>query len=199
MRGRLKIVFLPNYNVSLAEAIIPAADLSEQISTAGMEASGTGNMKFALNGALTIGTLDGANIEIREQVGARQHLHLRADRRRGRGAAAHRRHDAPATIEASPRLAGALELIERRRVLARRSRPLPAARSTISRNSDHFMVTADFDAYWEAQRQVDAAVARPAAWWPRASSTRPGWAGSPPTARSANTPSEIWRVPLKQP
>ncbi|MBV9549928.1 MAG: glycogen/starch/alpha-glucan phosphorylase [Alphaproteobacteria bacterium] len=152
--GLLKVAFLPNYNVTLAEDIMPAADLSEQISTAGMEASGTGNMKLALNGALTIGTLDGANIEIMERVGAENMLifGLTAD-----DVAAHRQngYNPRALIESTRELSQALSAIA-----GGVFSPDDPHRYTdlIGGLYDHdwFLVAADFEAYFTAQRNADA-------------------------------------------
>src|SRR5579863_6209163 len=145
VRDLLKVAFLPNYNVSLAEIIIPAADLSEQISTAGMEASGTGNMKFALNGALTIGTLDGANIEICDSVGAGNIFifGLLADE-----VAELRRSafDGARTIAPSPILSEVLEMIETG--IFSPGEPHRFAMLTDRlRRSDDYMAVADFDSY----------------------------------------------------
>jgi len=162
VRDRLKVVFLPNYNVSLAEVTIPAADVSEQISTAGMEASGTGNMKLALNGALTIGTLDGANIEIRERVGTDNIFifGLRADE-----AAARRRNgwDPTDAIAASPPLARAIGAIEAGAFSP--GDPQRFERLTQAlRHADDYLVTADFEDYFSAQRRIDALHRRRADW-----------------------------------
>ncbi len=165
VRGQLKIVFLPNYNVSLAEAIIPAADLSEQISTAGMEASGTGNMKLALNGALTIGTLDGANIEIRERVGAENLFifGLTADE-----VAARRRAslDATDTIARSHALTEVLDAIASG-AFSPTDRGRYRGLVNGIRHHDYFMVAADFEAYRAAQRSVALLWKDKAAWWRR--------------------------------
>ena len=162
VRELLKVAFLANYNVSLAEIIIPAADLSEQISTAGMEASGTGNMKLALNGALTIGTLDGANIEIRDRVGADNMFifGLKADEvaEQHRAAFEGRRSIAP-----SPALREVLEMIETG-VFSPGERDRFAMLTDRLRGADPYMVIADFDTYWQAQREVDALWRKPAAW-----------------------------------
>jgi glycogen phosphorylase len=155
----LKVVFVPNYNVSMAERIIPAADLSEQISTAGLEASGTGNMKFALNGALTIGTLDGANIEIMEHVG-RDNIFIfgltadEVEARRREG------YNAAATIDAQPDLKGVLDALSSGVFSPDdhgRFRPIVDALY----HGDWFMVAADFNAYTKAQRGARVAGAVP--------------------------------------
>jgi glycogen phosphorylase len=193
--GRLKIVFLADYNVSLAEVIIPAADLSEQISTAGMEASGTGNMKLALNGALTIGTLDGANIEIRDHVGAENIAIFGMEAgdvmvRRKQGL------DATDVISRSPRLARAITAIEGGAF----SPDDPARFASIGhalRYLDHYMVSADFDSYYEAQRGIDARWQVVPAWT-RASIlnvARMPWFSSDRTIREYAE--EIWNVPVR--
>jgi starch phosphorylase len=149
----LKVAYLPNYNVTLAERLIPAADLSEQISTAGKEASGTGNMKFALNGALTIGTLDGANVEIREHVGADNFFlfGMTAPEVVARRAVA---EHAKKAIDASPHLAEAIAAIESGAF----SPGEPDRYADVADNlrwSDYFLVCSDFAAYYDKQREVD--------------------------------------------
>jgi starch phosphorylase len=161
--AKLKLVFLPNYSVSLAEAIIPAADLSEQISTAGLEASGTGNMKLALNGALTIGTLDGANIEIRDHVGA-DNIFIFGMTAQEAQARAARGSNAEAEIAASPAVADALDAIAEGDFS-----PSDPNRYTsltdMLRHDDRFLLCADFDSYYATQRQIDATWRHPKTWW----------------------------------
>jgi starch phosphorylase len=193
LRGLLKVVFLPNYNVSLAESIIPAADLSEQISTAGYEASGTSNMKFGLNGALTIGTLDGANVEMCEQVGADNMFifgltsqQVEARKRAGD-------FGANAAIAASNRLTDVLQAI-RSGVFSSDdpSRYTGLIDGLVA--YDRFLVCADFDDYWDAQRRVEDLWHTPQEWWRKAvlNTARMGWFSSDRTIREYAT--EIWKA-----
>ena len=196
IRGQLKVAFMPDYNVSLAEIIIPAADLSEQISTAGMEASGTGNMKLSLNGALTIGTLDGANIEIRDNVGPENIaiFGMTADEvveRRNRGL------DASDVIAKSPNLGRAIYAIESGFF----SPDDPGRFGAIGhalRHLDHYMVSADFDSYYDAQRGVDTRWKAGSAWSRAAilNTARMGWFSSDRTIREYAE--DIWHVPVAQ-
>ena len=192
VRGLLKVVFIPNYNVSLAEIMVPAADLSEQISTAGMEASGTGNMKFALNGALTIGTLDGANVEMRDHVGAENIVifGMTADevaKVRADG------HEPRAIIESSRELSQALAAISSG-VFSPDDRNRFAGLIDGIYNHDWFMVAADFDAYAKAQREVDAIWIDKTSWNSKTvrNTARMGWFSSDRTIRQYAK--EIWRV-----
>jgi starch phosphorylase len=164
--SRLKCVFLPDYDVSLAQLIMPAADLSEQISTAGKEASGTGNMKFAMNGALTIGTLDGANIEIKDCVGEDNIFifGMTSDQAASTRANGYRPRD---IVAADPELANTLEMIRNGAF----SRDSGYARMIVDRlvsDGEPFLVLADFAAYAAAQDRVDALYRTPEEWSRRA-------------------------------
>ncbi len=192
VRGLLKVAFLPNYNVSLAEAIIPAADLSEQISTAGTEASGTGNMKLALNGALTIGTLDGANVEIRERVGDDNIFIFgltaqEVQARKQRGFNAH------AAVEASPTLREVLDSI-RNGVFSPDDPSRYRGLIDGLLDNDVFLVTADFDAYFDAQRSVYRLWRDKSAWMSASvkNTAQVGWFSSDRTI--LEYAKEIWNV-----
>jgi len=161
-RGRLRVAFLPNYSVSLAERIFPACELSEQISTAGTEASGTGNMKAGLNGALTLGTLDGANVEIRDEVGPENIFifgHTAAENEALRASG----YDPRAWVEKSTELRRAVDAIARG--------PLEKAYPGLFRpvveellGSDRYLLCADFDAYVECQSRAARTYRRAQDW-----------------------------------
>jgi glycogen phosphorylase len=163
VRDKLRVVFLPDYDVSLAQKIMPAADLSQQISTAGMEASGTGNMKLALNGALTIGTLDGANIEIRDHVGAENVFifGLTADEVASRRAAGYQPRR---ELDANPELKATLDLIDSGFFSPERPDDAKPVVSRLLCDGEPFLVLADFAAYARAQDQVDALYVREDDW-----------------------------------
>ncbi len=194
VRGLLKVVFLPNYNVSLAEIIMPAADLSEQISTAGMEASGTGNMKMALNGALTVGTLDGANVEMRDLVGddnififGLTAAEVESARAKGIDSTEH--------IAASPILHEALDEIASGVFSTDNSGRYRGLVDTLTHH-DYFMICADFDAYWKTQVRIDEAW-RDRNRWMRSSvlnTANVGWFSSDRTI--GEYAKEIWSAPF---
>ena len=202
INGRLKVAFLPNYRVSLAEKIIPAADVSEQISTAGKEASGTGNMKLALNGALTVGTLDGANIEIREEVGDENIFIFGHTRGEGRGAAPRRATihgiGITATRNCTPWSTGLARTTSR--PTSRPARFTPVHHSLLD-GGDPFMVLADFRLYSDCQVLVDAAYRDQQRWARMAilNTARVGKFSSDRTIREYA--SDIWKLdpaPVKQ-
>ncbi len=162
MNDKLKVVFLPNYRVSLAEKLIPAADLSEQISTAGKEASGTGNMKFALNGALTIGTLDGANIEILEEVGA-ENIFIFGLTAAEVAALWQGGYNPQQYIDNSPLLTKVIELIRCDFFSTGQSGLFQPILDEL-RYHDGYNICADFDAYVTAQDAVSAAFLDTERW-----------------------------------
>jgi starch phosphorylase len=192
IRDRLKIVFLPNYRVSLAEKIIPAADLSEQISLAGTEASGTGNMKLQLNGALTIGTLDGANVEILEEVG-QENIFIfglsAQEVEKGRAS-----YDPREIYERDEEIRGAIDLIERDFFNMLEPGIFRLLIQNLLSPCDRYMLLADFRDYIDTQDRVDAAYRDRRGWHRKAilNVARSGKFSSDRTIREYA--SEIWHV-----
>ncbi|NQZ57126.1 MAG: glycogen/starch/alpha-glucan phosphorylase [Lentisphaeraceae bacterium] len=164
---KLKLLFLPNYSVSMAEVLIPAADLSEQISTAGKEASGTGNMKFSLNGALTVGTLDGANVEIKDCVGD-ENIYIfglnvtEVEELKQSGYNPH------SYLQEGSRLKRVLNLIESGFFCPEEQELFKPITDSITCNGDEYMIAADFDSYYEAQQEISKDFLKKQLWTEKA-------------------------------
>ena len=163
----LKVLFLPNYSVSMAELLVPAADLSEQISTAGKEASGTGNMKFALNGALTIGTLDGANVEIKDAVGD-DNIFIFGLTEQEVTTMKHNGYNPHDFMPAGSDLKKVLDLVSSGFFCPENPELFRPLVDTITLSGDHYMLAADFEAYKEAQLQVSKDFKKQDDWAKRA-------------------------------
>ncbi len=194
LKGRLKLVFVPNYGVSVAETIMPGADLSQQISTAGTEASGTGNMKLTMNGALTIGTDDGANIEIRQQDGDKNIFifGLSTAEVAARRAAGYR---PMAIYESHPALKSVLDAIGGGAFSPEEPGRYRALVDALLWGGDHYMLLADFDSYLAAQARVDA-LFRDAAAWARMAILNVAGMGVFSTDRTiAEYAERVWRLP----
>jgi glycogen phosphorylase len=192
--NRLKVVFIPNYSVSLAEIIMPAADLSEQISTAGTEASGTGNMKFALNGALTIGTLDGANVEIRQNVGEDNififgHTTEQVADIRMRG------YQPRGYYEADPRLAAAVDAIGDGTFCPEEPERYQSIYDALVNWGDHYLLLADYASYVATQDQVDQLYRDSEAWTRKAILNVAGMGPFSADRTIAQYAHEIWHTP----
>jgi len=177
--GRLKVIFLPDYNVSLAEKIIPAADISEQISTAGLEASGTGNMKLSLNGALTVGTWDGANIEIAQHVGE-DNIFIFGHRTEDLEKLRRKGYNPWSYMDKSADLQNVLEAIRDNAFDPSQPDLFKDIYNDITEHGDFYFYLADYEPYIKCNEDVDKLYAKPAKWAEKAilNVARMGWFSS---------------------
>ena len=196
LHGKLKLVFVPNYGVSVAEIIMPGADLSEQISTAGTEASGTGNMKLALNGALTIGTDDGANIEIREQVGD-ENIFIFGLKTPEVAAAKQAGYQPLRIYESHAQIKAVLDAIAGGQFCPDEPGRYRALVDSLLWGGDHYMLLADFDSYVATQAQVDALYRDPAAWAKKAIANVAGMGFFSSDRTIAEYAREVWGIKPK--
>jgi starch phosphorylase len=193
LNGQLRVVFMPKYRVSLAEVIMPAADLSEQISTAGTEASGTGNMKFALNGALTIGTLDGANVELQQNVGA-DNIFIFGNTAPEVAAIRAAGYQPRAILQRKTELQRVLEAIRDGRFSPEEPTRYTAIYDVLVNWGDQYLLLADYSSYIAAQDRVDALYRTPEVWARKALRNIAGMGPFSSDRTIAEYARDIWRV-----